>query len=836
MVRMAQRLLACTMTLLAAPPIHAADSSAARALAVLEKHCAACHGPQGSSKGGFSYVLDRERLIGRDKVLPGKAAESPLFQRLRDGEMPPPGKRTPPSADEIALVKRWIDDGAPPFAAAPAAAAVVRLDALTSLIQRDLENLDPRRRRFTRYLTLNHLAALPAADLERERHALAKLVNSLSWHPRPRRPEPIDAARTVYRLDLRDYKWSARVWDKLAAVYPYRLPEPGAAARALTTLTGSEQPHLRGDWFAATASRPPFYFDFLQLPSTDRALERLVQVDAPTDVQEDAAARAGFNGSGVSRNNRILERHDAAFGAYWRSFDFSDNTGRQNIFERPLSFQPAGGEIIFNLPNGLQGYLLVDGAGRRVSKAPGDIVSDPKRPDKLVETGLSCMSCHVRGILPKDDQVRGHVLKNRDAFSPTDRDGVLALHVPAARMQTLMKDDAERFVAALTKLGVPATEPEPIVTAALRYEAVLDLATAAAETGLEVGEFAAGVRRSADLSRRLGALLARGGTVQRQVFEEAFPEAARVFQLGRGASSTTKEEGFTGHRGSVRALASSPSGLWFASGGEDRTIRVWGSPAVNSIAVLEGSGDEVLAVAFTPDETCVLSGGRDRLLRLWHIKDRREIRSFKGHTDAVLSVAVSPDGKYALSGGADRSMRLWSMKTGEEIRTFTGHSAAVSAVAFSPDGKRALSGSHDHTVRLWEVKSGKQLARWDQHEGAVYSVAFSKDGKQALSGGNDRCVLLWDAAKGEVLHRMTGHANAVIAVAFGPQGTVTSGSSRYQTADKVVRIWDRESGELRLAEKDDLEQVEAIAFAANGKWVAVSHSSGKLKVWQLGEP
>src|SRR5206468_7518408 len=116
-----------------------------------------------------------------------------------------------------------------------------------------------------------------------------------------------------------------------------------------------------------------------------------------------------------------IERHDGAHGALWRSYDFDKNTGRQNLFEHPLgpnsgatSFQPAGGEMIFHLPNGLQGYMLVDSQGRRIDKAPGEIVSDPRRSDQRVETGISCMACHARGLLPKADQLRAHVEKSAE--------------------------------------------------------------------------------------------------------------------------------------------------------------------------------------------------------------------------------------------------------------------------------------------------------------------------------------------------------------------------------------------------------------------------------------
>lgn len=123
-----------------------------------------------------------------------------------------------------------------------------------ALILADLESLEKRSRRFTRYFSLVPLynAGLGDDELQTYRNALSKLANSLSWHPRITVPKAIDPNKVILRIDLRDFQWDANLWNRILAEYPYGLLHDTAVARACP----SRRP--RGcRWSARTGSSPP---------------------------------------------------------------------------------------------------------------------------------------------------------------------------------------------------------------------------------------------------------------------------------------------------------------------------------------------------------------------------------------------------------------------------------------------------------------------------------------------------------------------------------------------------------------------------------------------------
>ncbi|HUE72890.1 MAG TPA: PSD1 and planctomycete cytochrome C domain-containing protein [Pirellulaceae bacterium] len=82
---------------------------------ILGRHCAKCHIEK--REGGLRLASRKDALVAADSgevvIKPGDGAASELIRRVTaedDTRMPPEGERL--SADEVALVKRWIDDGA----------------------------------------------------------------------------------------------------------------------------------------------------------------------------------------------------------------------------------------------------------------------------------------------------------------------------------------------------------------------------------------------------------------------------------------------------------------------------------------------------------------------------------------------------------------------------------------------------------------------------------------------------------------------------------------------------------------------------------------------------
>jgi len=64
-------------------------------------------------------------------------------------------------------------------------------------------------------------------------------------------------------------------------------------------------------------------------------------------------------------------------------------------------------------------------------------------------------------------------------------------------------------------------------------------------------------------------------------------------------------------------------------------------------------------LAFAPGGKILASGGKDRTLRLWDVQTQRPKRVLKTEEVPVLAVAFAPDGKTLALGSTDKQVQLW---------------------------------------------------------------------------------------------------------------------------------------------------------------------------------
>ena len=533
-------LICLLMFIVGSQNVHPQQQIAQDAYAIFEQSCFICHGPAGSFKE--SLLIDHNTLIQNGTVIPGNPNTSELYNRLvtTDTAKRMPLQQPQLSAQAINTIRNWILAGAPDWAATSTTDGdFISPGEMLNTIETHLMSLAPFDRAFARYFTMTHLynAGETAQVLEGYRNGLSKLVNSLSWGIEVINPQPIDPQQTIFYIDLRHYEWDVNDgWTQIEGVYPYHIAFDAPTETALREQLGRLQtemscdvPSIYIDWFVATASLPPLYHDLLSLPLTDRELETRLEVDVVRNLLNAPGVRvrrAGFNDSGVSNNNRVVERHTSRYGAYWKSYDFAGSVGTQNIFTHPLAFTHDGGEVVFNLPNGLQGYYLANASGFRLDEAPINIVSNPAASDPTVRNGLSCMGCHTEGMKIFEDEVRPVIESNTNPAY--DKAQALRLYVEQSKMDALLGEDMERYRVALTKTGGAVDDIEPISRFHEVFQGPVDVAYAAAVVGLETEVFLNKIKENVGL-QNLGLLVLESGNMKRDTWTSSFGDI--VFAL-----------------------------------------------------------------------------------------------------------------------------------------------------------------------------------------------------------------------------------------------------------------------------------------------------------------
>lgn len=348
---------------------------------------------------------------------------------------------------------------------------------------------------------------------------------------------------------------------------------------------------------------------------------------------------------------------------------------------------------------------------------------------------------------------------------------------------------------------------------------------------------------------------------------------------------------FRGHATELTALAFSADGRQAVSVSE-KEVCIWDPATGKEIRRLKVDGES--AVAFNRDFSRLVIARSFHFdvpealrgtLTLRDTANGKDVWSIEPHGDwnrdvpfvpAIGALVFSPDGKrLATAGGVTKvrghlpkgMVKIWDVETGKELRQLDELSARADAVAFSADGTYLAAGTLGASgeapipgeVLVWDITTGQRLhafkTRPDVEQGgnpgSVITLAFNPRGTRLAAGVSDGTVRLWELPSGKELFEMRGHQGgtggsevdkftgmilrrgSVRSVAFSPDGTRLA-SAGY---DRVMRVWDTETGEQAKTYRFDSARINAVAFTPDGQRIAAGGSnnakSGEAIIWKM---
>ncbi len=430
---------------------------------VILAKCASCHSAFTEYQTAVVRIDEWVRRISLSSQDPRRMPKTPLPEL---------------STEEKAIFTKWREDGLikslGDCSASTPPGSTIRLDYIETQILNDLSKIEQDDRPFIRYLVSAHKAN-EGQTLPVGKGAVDKALNSVVEKDRDiLLTSFVDEKKTLFRLDLRSFELNRTDWVKIEALDKINLESNTDLGRTLKLLLATKKPWLHFDNFVDLVNTPALYYDFLNVPRTQRELTEKLGVQYNDDLFRLDATLIGNNDSILTNQiNRLISRHDSQDGYYYQTYDTGASNGdpTKNLFAFPLlpetgsarKFRFVASEIIASLPNGLQMYVLTDGKGNRVNDADIGIVRDVESmvsPAPVIRNSISCQRCHASGINPARDEIRQHVIDHADEFGVADTDRVKSLYKGQTSLNALFKVDNKRYTDALAKLGItPGVDP-----------------------------------------------------------------------------------------------------------------------------------------------------------------------------------------------------------------------------------------------------------------------------------------------------------------------------------------------------------------------------------------
>jgi WD40 repeat protein len=227
------------------------------------------------------------------------------------------------------------------------------------------------------------------------------------------------------------------------------------------------------------------------------------------------------------------------------------------------------------------------------------------------------------------------------------------------------------------------------------------------------------------------------------------------------------------------------------------------------------------SMAVMPEGGSLALGCNDGLLRIVDVTTWFSTVTVAAHTGGVTAVCPAGDGSVVVTGGADGTVALWSLQ-GALVRRFAKPGSAVSSVDVTADGTLiAVAAAATGYAGVWKASDGSEIIAYGVFN---YHARFTVDGKAMLAMASNPTVVRFPLDGS----RTSGWSDPWVAAEFSPDGDWLAESGM-----QSVVVWNTRDGSVvkMLSDSNVLSSADALAFSADGRWLARNTVDNRLRVF-----
>ena len=296
-------------------------------------------------------------------------------------------------------------------------------------------------------------------------------------------------------------------------------------------------------------------------------------------------------------------------------------------------------------------------------------------------------------------------------------------------------------------------------------------------------------------------------------------------------------------RGSVRDMAFSPDGQYFAVG---TSIGLWlyELPVLSPVALWNTERGMTDDVTFSPDSRRIVMRTFAGNVIVWDIQSGTCVAQMAELDNRDFCQPVfSQDGQHLVAANyrmKNRKIYVWCSHTGTKVsETEIQHPYDIYPLCFSPDLSLLAGKNSDpdnigrnigdgDSITVWQVETGEQIANITGYPERVRKFCFSPCGRFLAAGNWHGTIHVWNVESGQLEMSYTNYGESQMYPYFLPEGELITAA----VSERKIEIWHVKKGE-KLDEFEHRGSRSTVHFSHSGTQLALANSS-EIQIWTKG--